>query len=51
MNRFQRMVVHDLRGPSTSIKLGAELALKGVKQMLRSNFIQNTNIGTNLAKQ
>ena len=40
MNRFQRMVIHDLRGPATSIQLGSDLALKGVKQMLRSNFKQ-----------
>lgn len=34
------MVIHDLRGPATSIQLGSDLALKGVKQMLRQNFKQ-----------
>lgn len=48
-NRFQRMVVHDLRGPATAIKLGSEFALKGVKQMLRSNFKQNAIIKTKLS--
>ena len=43
------MVVHDLRGPATSINLGAELALKSVKKMVRSNFKQNTNMKTKLS--
>lgn len=32
------MVVHDLRGPSTSIKLGSEQALEKIKRMVRLNF-------------
>lgn len=43
-NRFQRMVVHDLRGPATSINLGADMALQKIKQVLRQKFKQNTNI-------
>lgn len=30
-NRFQRMVVHDLRGPASSINMGADLALQRIK--------------------
>ena len=39
-NRFFRMVIHDLRGPATSIKLGSDMALQSVKKILRSNFKQ-----------
>ena len=36
--RFQRMVVHDLRGPATSITLASEMALEQIKKMVRTNF-------------
>ena len=35
-NRFFRMVIHDLRGPATSIQMGCDIALKEIKQSLRS---------------
>ena len=33
-NRFFRMVIHDLRGPTTSIKMGSELALKEIGKLI-----------------
>ena len=36
-NRFFRMVIHDLRGPTTSIKLGSELALNEIKNIMQKN--------------
>ena len=29
-DRFFRMVIHDLRGPATSIQLGSEIVLKNI---------------------
>lgn len=41
-NRFFRMVIHDLRGPATSIQMGSNLALQSVKKMLRTNLKQTS---------
>ena len=35
-DKFHRMVTHDLRGPATSIQMGSDLAIKNIKQVLRS---------------
>ena len=43
-NRFFRMVIHDLRGPATSIQMGSEQALQSVKKMLRTNLKQNSKV-------
>lgn len=37
------MITHDLKGPTTAIMMGSELALMDVKKMLRSSFKLNVN--------
>ena len=31
------MITHDLRGPATSIQLGSDIALKGIKKLISKN--------------
>lgn len=35
------MVIHDLRGPATSINLGSEIVLKSIKEFIHGYQIEN----------
>ena len=36
-NKFFRMVIHDLRGPATSINMGSNMVLKNIKEILSNH--------------
>ena len=40
-DKFQRMVIHDMRGPSLAIQSGANAALQKIKHVLQSNYKQS----------